>query len=384
MLFKLSLYSSVLNLVFLPLSDGLARIFGYLTIILFFTSVIQSVFKRWKVTLNKVVLGIVIAVVVSFSVSINSFVIDSVSGLIDNLLSVFSFVMFYIALSTEQKSSNNLTLEDVFLINNIMCAMMIIFAFGPFGFKYQVVDEYGGTIFTLGLGNPNGVSLYVMFAIVLSMIQFYSTTKIRTKVMNLAVIVVMFYIMYLLSSRTVFFCTLLVAIAFLFRLPKVFKWISYCAVVAPIFMMLLQLQFANIDNLAIQILGKSINTGRPDLYIKVLDDLATSPIKILFGDLCSYHFYNSHNGVLTVMATLGLVGVFLYILFWYQQMKKLRNVCTEKSQIIAYICIIAVLIHASSESMGVVGTIPFCIFVIVIMRIAKGEIRSKYDRITAS
>ncbi len=383
LLFKLSLYSSVINLAFTPFSSMLARIFGYLTIILFFTSVIQSIFRGWKVSLNKVTLGIIVVVVVSFAMSINSLMIGSVSNMIDNILSIISFVVFYIALSTERLAQRILTLEDVFRVNNILCVILIIFAFGPFGFKYEVINEYGGTIFTLGLGNPNGVALYVMFAIILSMIQFYNTTKIITKVINIAVIASMFYILYLLSSRTVLFCSLIVAMAFLLRLPKVFKWMSYFAVVTPIFTLVLQLQLANIDNIAIQILGKSINTGRPELYAEILSDLLTSPTKLLFGDLCAYNFSNTHNGLLTIMATLGLGGVLLYIIFWNQQLSKLRNISMDKSQKLAFIALMVVLIHASSESMSVVGTIPFCIFVVVIMKIAKGEIKSKYDRFTA-
>ncbi len=382
-LFKLSLYSSVINLAFTPFSSMFARIFGYLTIILFFTSVIQSIFRGWKVSLNKVALSFLVLVIVAFVMSLNSMTIKSVGDIIDNLLSIISFVIFYIALSTEQPNQKVFTLEDVFRAKNILCAILIVFAFGPFGFKYEVINEYGGTIFTLGLGNPNGVALYVMFAIILSMIQFYNTTKKATKVINIVIIAMMFYILYLLSSRTVLLCSLIVAMAFLLRLPKVFKWISYFAVITPIFTMVLQLQLANMDNIALQILGKSINTGRPDLYIEVLSELMTSPIKLLFGDLCTYHFYNSHNGVLTILATLGLGGVLLYIIFWNQQLSKLRNISMDKSQKLAFIALMVVLIHASSESMSVVGTIPFCIFVVVIMKIAKGEIKSKYDRFTA-
>ncbi len=357
----------------------LSRIFGYLTIIIFFSSVIQSIFRGWKVTLNKLVLSLIILVIIAFIVGLRSLRIDSVSELIDNLLSIISFIIFYIALSTPQQNSRSLTLEDVFLVNGILSTVLIVFAFVPFEFRYEVANEYGATIFTMGLGNPNGVSLYVMFAIVLLMIQFYCTTNIYTKVIDIIVIVTMFYILYLLSSRTVLFCALLIAVAFLFRIPKVYKWISYFVVLAPIFTIIFQLQLSKVDNIAVQILGKSINTGRPDLYAEALREITSSPINLFFGDLCEYHFSNSHNGLLTILATLGLGGVVLYVIFWNQQLHHLRDVCTEKSQKIAFIALMAILIHASSESMGVVGTIPYCIFVVVIMRIAKGEIKSKYD-----
>ena len=72
------------------------------------------------------------------------------------------------------------------------------------------------------------------------------------------------------------------------------------------------------------------------------------------------------------------------MIFWNKQLGILRDICVERKQIIAFVAIIVVLLHSSSESMGVIGTIPYSIFVIVIMKIARGEIRSRYDRVTAN
>lgn len=383
-LLKLSAFSSTLNLGFTPFSDIIARLFGYLTILLFCASVVLSIYNNHKIVLNKTVLCFLVSIIISFVTSLHSMSVNSISDLFDNILSVICFIVFYSALSTGVQDCSNFALEDVFVLKNLLCAIVIIFAFGPFDFKYTIVNKYGNTIFTLGLGNPNGVSLCVMFAIVLSMIQFLNVSKIYIKILNIFMIVAMFYVLYLLSSRTVFFSALFIAIAFLLRFPRVFKWLSYIVVVAPIFVLILQLKLGEMNNVKAQVLGKSINTGRPDLYLDVLKDIMNSPIKIFFGDLCSYYFGNMHNGILTIFATLGVVGVLIYIGFWHKQLKLLRKVCVKKVQKIAFVAILAILIHASSESMGIVGTIPYSIFVVIIMKIAKGDIRSKYDRITTN
>ena len=107
-----------------------------------------------------------------------------------------------------------------------------------------------------------------------------------------------------------------------------------------------------------------------------------TPIKIFTGDLCTYAFENWHNGLLTILASLGIFGVILYMSFWNRQLGVLRKACVDRKQKIAFVAILAILVHSSSEAMGIVGTIPYSVFVVIIMRIAKGDIEVKNDRIT--
>lgn len=382
LLLKLSLYSSVLNLIFTPFSEGIARIFGYITIIFFLVGVALPFLKSDRALLSKTIMTMICVIVMSFCVSIVPMAEKFSANLVDNILSLLSFVAFYIALSNTNKEKNGIVLEDVFLINYVLCAMIAVFAFGPFGFKYQVVDQYEGKVFTLGLGNPNGVSLIVMFAIVFLLVQFIRTEKIYVKIINIVVFLLMFYVLFLLSSRTVFFCALVIAVAFLFKMQKAFKWLSYIVVLIPVLMIILQLALLDVDNLTLEVLGKSILTGRPEMYAELLEEINASPITVLFGNLCKYPFHNHHNGILTLLASLGIGGVIMYIVFWSQQLAVLRNGCTTKIQKMAFVAIIAIIIHASSEAMGVVGTIPYSVFIVVIMEIAKGGMVGKDDRIT--
>ena len=374
---KLSLYSAIMNLLFVPLVPAIAKVFGYVTIASFFMSVIFTTFRKRGMVIHKSVLGIIIVVLISFVTSLHMFRVDSFGGLIDNVLAVLSFVFFYIALSTDQTGQNALSLHDVFRANNLLSVVLLCFAFGPFDFKHEVINEYGGTIFTLGLGNPNGVALYVMFAIVFLIIQIYEVDSKLIKAKNIAMVAALIYVMFLLSSRTVLLCTLLITCAYFLRIPKAFKWLSHIIVLFPIFVFVVQMQLPELNFATDQILGKSIDTGRPELYRQLLGDLMASPVYLPFGNLCKYYFYNAHNGPLAVFLSLGLGGIVMYFVFWTHQMKLLRNISKDRSQKIAFVALMMVLIHASSEAMCVVGTIPFSVFVVIIMKIAKGEIRYK-------
>jgi len=213
------------------------------------------------------------------------------------------------------------------------------------------------------------------------LLQISILKKRLQKVLHILLFVVLLCILYLLSSRTVFFCVLLIVAFYLFKSTKIAKLLSYGVVFAPAIMLFLQMNLVNTEQ-GIQILGKAINTGRPEMYISYLGIIKNNPAMLIWGNLCKYNFLNAHNGVLTLLISLGGIGVILYFIFWNKQLKILRTACVEKHQMVAFFAIIAFVIHASAESMAVIGTIPYSIFVVIIMRIAKGEIKSRHDGIT--
>ena len=377
LLLKLSLYSAVINIAIAPFSADIAKLFGYATIIMFLLSATIPVFSSAGALMSKNNISMILLVSLTFFISLGALIGKKASDIVDTILPILAFIAFYISLDQKQQKSDKLTLNEVFYANYALCFILMLFAFGPFDFKYEVVNKYDDKIFTLGLGNPNAVSLSVMFCVVILFVQIFTTEKIAVKVINIIVSVVLFYILYLLASRTVLFCAIIVALAFLFKTPKAFKLISYFVLIVPIIMIWFQLWLFNSKSAALQILGKSISTGRPDMYKTFIQKMQDTPIKIFTGDLCTYAFENLHNGLLTILASLGIFGVILYMLFWNRQLGVLRKACVDRKQKIAFVAILAILVHASSEAMGIVGTIPYSVFVVIIMRIAKGDIEVK-------
>ena len=382
LLLKLSLYSAIFNIAVTPFSSGVARIFGYTTILFFVASVLTPFVLTKKGTISRTNISLVFLIALTFLCSCHELIGKSFGNIIDLVLPILSFVTFYIALEQKKQKNSKITLMEIFYANYVLCFILMIFAFGPFDFKYQVVNKYEDAIFTLGLGNPNAVSLCVMFCVILLFIQICTISNVYVKVVNILLSAVLFYILYLLSSRTVLFCAIIVAIAFLIKAPKAFKAISYFVVLVPLIMIGVHLRLLDSDDITLQILGKSISTGRPEMYRKFLDEIQTFPIRALTGNLCGYGFENLHNGLLAIFASLGVFGVLLYVTFWNRQLTILRKVCVDRKQKIAFAAILAILVHASSEAMGIVGTIPYSVFVVIIMKIAKGEIETNYDRIT--
>lgn len=341
------------------------------------------VIQKNQAIINAIVGLIIFITVLSFALSIDYLREKSFGDFIDDMLAIVSFIIYYLALSTDQQQSHQVYLENIFRINHLMCAIFMLFAFAPFDFKYDIVNEYGRKQFTMGLGNPNATALCIMFVIVLLLIEYDTIFNPIRKIAHLIITLSMFYILLLLRSRTVLICAIVFFISFLLRRkPKTFKWISYFIVLTPILVMVFQLYLFQLGVFELRFLDKAVLTGRPEIYIRAFESVQNSIMVAAFGNLCKDAFYNYHNGILTIGISLGIFGVLLYILFWNQQLRILRERCKEKKQLIAFFAIIVILLHASSESMGVVGTIPYSVFIVAIMRIAKGEIRSKYDRFT--
>ena len=374
--FLIALYSSVLNFLTVPFSSSIASIFGYATIICFFGSVLYPAIMNKTFDWDKNLLVFIGLIFLSLLTNIKSWDQNFISNIIGNVISIVSFVTFYMALSRPIQKTGELFLEHIFPANYLLSAVLLAFAIGPFDFKYSVVNEYGRKQFTLGLGNPNATAMVVMFCIMVLLIQIF--TDKRKVFINVLLISGLTYVLFMLSSRTVIVCVMIVLVFGIIKSQKIINFASHFAVFAPAVLFVFQMLFLE-GSLDIKILGKTLDTGRPEMYKELLGVVIDNPIMIILGNVVKYPFYNAHNGLLTMLISLGGIGIIVYFVFWLNRLEILRNVCITKIQNIAFVSILAFLLHSSSESMSVIGTIPYSLYVIIIMRIALGEIRSRND-----
>jgi O-antigen ligase len=98
---------------------------------------------------------------------------------------------------------------------------------------------------------------------------------------------------------------------------------------------------------------------------------------LLVGSFFEFYFQNLHNAPLAIIATLGFTGYFLYIVFWYKLIKRINHEKKDPNQVAAFVCLIAYILHSSAETMFMAGTIPYSVFIVVIVSIAKGEIKKR-------
>ena len=371
-LLKIAMYAIALNIFFTPLNGGIARLFGYMTILLTWAYPVVRTFIKRRPEMNIWVLILIGVVLFSVALNLGSFRMDNASA---TIISIVSFVVFYWSVSFDRDENRTMDLRFFFRLNYVLCAIFILYAFGPFDFKYTQINSSGAESFTMGLGNPNAVSGYVMFSIVLLIMQQTHLKKRVYKVLNLLLTGVILYILYLLSSRTVLACVLgIVVFVLVRRHGKMGRWIPYIAMLIPVLMISAQILLAEYD-ITVEILGKPLMSGRDKLYMEAIEEIRARPQMLVFGDIFYYCFENLHNAPLSILATLGISGLVMYWVFWLRLLRNLNRTSVGREYMIAYVCVLAYVVHSSSEIMFMAGAVPYCFFVLITVRIAKGEIR---------
>ena len=377
-LLLISFYSLILNAFFRPLNSSIATIFGYVTII---ASLLYPFFrfrKNGKLLMDKRLFAIICILVISMGTSIGQL---SFEGIENQFIAIISFIAFYWTISSNQEDDNYLDVRRFCRANYFLCGVLLLFGYGPFSFKYMVVDTWGNSVFSMGLGNPNVVSVYVMFAIVLLLIHVVYQRRGLGKIIDFILVGLLFYLLILLSSRTVVACVLLLFLGyFIGRRSNKMQFLWVIALAWPVIMIIITLVIGG-KSLTFQLLGKALDTGRYGMYSTALSDMKASPISFVFGEVFKYRFTNMHNAPLTIICNIGIVGFICYLIVWYRRIRFLNENCATTVQRIAFYAILAFIIQSSSESLSMIGTIPYAVMVIIIDKIAKGEIdNSSYEK----
>ena len=371
---KIAIFSIIINLFLAPLNSELAKIFGYITIITACAYPIIRAFNGRIVKIHVHVVCLVVLLLISVLLSAGSYEAKNTETYI---ISFISFIAFYWSISFKPNKESSLDLKFFFKANIVLCFIYIFHAFGPFGEKYLVIDSWGNQVFNMGLGNPNAVAGYVMFSVTMLLIQLINDVNRLHKIVLAILMGIMVYILFLLQSRAVLLCTIgAILIVLIGKERRAMNVLNLVIVLAPLGMLIVlpALDRAGVD---FQLLGKQLMTGRTDVYQKNLDIVLSNPRVLIVGSFFEFYFQNLHNSSLAIIATLGLSGYLIYSVFWYKQIRKIDKEKKDRTQMVAFICLIAYILHSSAETMFMVGTIPYSVFIVLIVLIAKGEIRNR-------
>ena len=178
----------------------------------------------------------------------------------------------------------------------------------------------------------------------------------------LCVIAYLSYLLYCTDSRTALIATILVIIYQLFaRKWVVPKWPILVALLFPlVFLQVYSYLFKNHYFLDLEILDKPFYSGREDDFIRVLGGLGN---EWMFGDVGKYYFTNLHNGPLSILASIGVMGYVTYLTSIFCTLRHYYNGIKTKSQNIALIAILAIFVHSSAEATFIVGGAHYSIIV---------------------
>ncbi len=365
---KLLIVMVALNMVILPLNAKLAVICGYAILLLSAWVPIDLMLNSGN-HLSKKQIHLVIAflavTLINSALSIFQFQLSDVETVIKAFVSFFAFML---ALSVGESTYTERDLNFYFTANQLLSLVFIIYTVIPFGFQRTVVGDYGYLQFTLSMGNPNATATKVMFCVLLLMIQRGISKKAWIRWLNMVLIIGLLYTLYNLESRTALACALLgivLGTAVNFRVTK--KIADICWSI-PILFIPVQIVFEQFP--ALRLLGKSLVTGREELFSDFIVKIATEPHRFILGNFLSYQLQNYHNIFFTILFNFGIVGVVLYYKFWRAESRKLRDQ-TSKIANYAWIAILAFVVQSATEAAAMSGSFTFGAIIILLNRMTK-------------
>lgn len=221
-------------------------------------------------------------------------------------------------------------------------------------FIYMSLGEYAylghPTALTLGYSNSNQAGIYIFYVNIAILIgrSFYKNKL--PKVFFISLVIYLTYLLFKTESRTTFILMMFMIFYSLFmKRITIKKWVVVLITLIPVlFMSVYTGLYNNGQLLNFEIMGKPFYSGRQILFINVLNDLKGN---MLLGRFGKYFFLNTHNGILSILATTGILGViFYYIYIWGVLLNINKQASNNNVSQIAYISMLVFYINASTES----------------------------------
>ncbi len=340
-----ALFGMFIILLFHPWSNTAVMSAG--TWIIFFSAffnlfqVISGKFsKRSSITLLFMLALSFLSVVASMKISYEA------------LVSLFCFWEIPVFWGASTHEVNRAFKKHMYIVFLILSVYYIYLSFSSVSHKY--IGPYGEVIhdaLTLGYNNPNqtGMYLLVCFFVLLSATAFFEKKLIKQIFFIVAILEL--FVIWGTKSRTCIILAMIYLLYYLFfsKNTRIFLSSSFVQIIVfiPIIMFLFLMFFQQVYENFI-VMGEAFDTGRFSIYTRVFRNY--SIIDFLFGDFSRYRFDNLHNGYLSIMATVGVPSMVLFISLLYQKTTALLNYISQRHQRLAYIGLLFLIMHMAFEA----------------------------------
>lgn len=367
---KLNMIAYALNAVLLPWGSPLAKYPGYIIIIATLLLPFSTMKKEFKYKLYKEKKAFFYLCLVASSALIIGLLDTNIDQ--EFILAVLGFISLYATLSIKENTYTKKDLKQIFTINKCLSLVYVLYAFGPFSFKYSSYDEWGNTWFTLGFSNPNTTGAYVMFCVAMLVIEIAYENRWWHKILGFVLSVALIYIIYLTESRTALICSCLLMFATAEKHISLRPWYADVALILMMTFIAIQIWVASRSDVAF--LGKSVASGRQKLYATFIQEIIEEPWKFIVGSVGTYRLENAHNVAFAVVRNFGFIGLICFAIFWKAMISNCilsANCSVNRTAILA---LLVYIIYSSAEAAPLIGMIPHGIPVLVIGRLAKDHL----------
>jgi hypothetical protein len=203
---------------------------------------------------------------------------------------------------------------------------------------------------TLGYANPNQTAMMLMVSFVIAFSAHQRDISKKQKALYLLQCIWTLYLLYQTDSRTcIIIAGVMLALWVTHHIPKIGKGFVTFIFFLPLIMAFLLL-FGGENVRDMLIMGEELDTGRTDIFRDVLGGLTLR--SFVFGDYARWLGENLHNSYLSIFASLGVVGLTTYLVFFWKMIMHYFERVDRNSmpQMIAFLGILGVIAHGGSEA----------------------------------
>ena len=277
------------------------------------------------------------------------------------------FVMFFPFYYTQHMNKSNALVNLIEGCTLAKAIIFIIYSFTPFAYAGFYADgEYiqNGQM-TLGYSNPNttAIHLFCTFSI---LFYLFGLEKNRSRFKKVGVFLILVSLGYLIictGSRLEISCTVaMVVLRYLWSGNKIKKvltsrWFLVIVLLLPLVFLWGYFKLYTTMPGDYMVMGRSI-FARISIY---QDALTSVKSNLLFGNMNVWLFTNSHNGLLTILVNIGVVGLAIYLLFLFKSLFRYASFLRTNrySNPVPYFMVIIFLIQACAESSSLAGGVSF-------------------------
>ena len=254
------------------------------------------------------------------------------------------FLLYYIDKRKRKNVLNFLFFVCIFLTCYFLLLRVMPIAHLVRGPYRDIYVEY----ITLGYNNPNQTAIYLLICM---FVLLYGAKYFRNKILRLCCLILSLALLYLIvetNCRSVMVIAIVMALYFVFysKIP-IKEWMIILFFVLPIVWVLFILYGQSIYE-KLSVFGDVFDTGRINIYKRVFYflDMISAP----FGSYAKFNFNNMHNAFMSIFATLGALGVCVFIFYMITKLLYAWNSTYDKKKRIPYFAILLLMIHGCMES----------------------------------
>lgn len=285
--------------------------------------------------------------------------------LVLSIISIYSLLLLAIISTTI--SIDKQFRKRIFILSCIAALILTFHSFAPYG---HLGRSHEGIIFstpylTFGFGNSNfaGINAFLVFSCIWISSSF---DTFKSKFFTILIAGWVLYMIFETNCRSAFAAALIVPLAsVIFRNYKLKEWIIYIACIIPFIFVPFYINFASETNADIEVMGKSVVSGRQIVYQSYLDKLNES-IDFVIGTFDNTPFNNAHNAPLSIFVSIGAVGCFAFFYILINRLIRDNRKAISFTSKAAIFALIAIFIESCGEASLFLGGFPCVIFFFLI------------------